>query len=267
MVIEKISSLQNPGIKRVVRLRTKKSREARGLTIVEGAREVSQALNAGLRFSCVYICREGLYRCDEALVSRLVEKGVKVFDTGCAVFGKLCYGDRTEGVLGLVEQPELTLEALKLSAAPLVLVMERVEKPGNLGAALRTADAAGVEALLVCDERTDIYNPNVIRASLGAVFAVPVVACTNKAALDFLRLKGARIFAAVVQAEAYYFDKDMTGAVAVIMGSEQEGLSDFWRRNADEQVRIPMQGKVDSLNVSVSAAVMVYESLRQRRRL
>ena len=267
MVIEKISSVQNAGIKRVVRLRTKKSREARGLTIVEGHREVGQALAAGLRFMCVYICREGLYHCDETLVGRLEAKGVKIFDTGCAVFGKMCYGDRAEGVLGLVEQPQVTLEGVKLGPAPLVLVMERVEKPGNLGAALRTADAAGVEALLVCDEKTDIYNPNVIRASLGAVFAVPTVACTNKEALAFLRARGIRTFAAVVQAEAYYFDRDMSGPSAIIMGSEQDGLSDFWRRNADEQVRIPMQGKVDSLNVSVSAAVMVYESLRQRRRL
>lgn len=264
-MIEKISSLQNAGIKRVARLRTKKSREARGLTIVEGAREVRQALNAGLRFSCAYICREGVYHCDEDLACELESKCVKVFDTGCSVFDKICYGDRTEGVLALVEHGELTLDQLKLSANPFIVVMESVEKPGNLGAVLRTCDGAGVEALLVCDERTDIYNPNVIRASLGAVFSVPTVSCTSKEAVEFLRARGVRIFAAVVQATEDYFNKDMSGACAIVMGSEQDGLSDLWRRSADENLRIPMLGKVDSLNVSVSAAVMVYEALRQRR--
>ncbi len=266
-MIEKISSVQNPGIKRVARLRTKKSREARGLTLVEGAREVRQALNAGLRFSCAYICREGVYHCDEALASELDAKGIKVFDTGCSVFDKICYGDRTEGVLALVEQPELTLDKLKFGAAPLVVVMESVEKPGNLGAVLRTCDGAGVDALLVCDERTDVYNPNVIRASLGAVFSVPTVSCTSKEAFEFLRAKGVRTFGAVVQATEYYFHKDLSGPCAIVMGSEQDGLSDFWRRSCDEQVRIPMLGKVDSLNVSVSAAVMVYEALRQRKHI
>ncbi|MFH0754416.1 MAG: RNA methyltransferase [Candidatus Omnitrophota bacterium] len=263
-MIEKISSLQNAGIKRVVRLRTKKSREARGLTIVEGNREVRQAFLAGLRFHSVYICREGVYRPDEVLVGQMEAAKVKIFDTGCSVFGKMAYGDRIDGILGLVEQPEVTLANLKLSAAALVVVMESVEKPGNLGAVLRTCDGAGVEALLVCDEKTDVYNPNVIRASLGAVFAVPTVSCSSREALDFLRARGIRVFAAVVQATEYYFEKDMSGPCAIVMGSEQDGLSDFWRRNADEMVRIPMRGKVDSLNVSVSAAVMVYEALRQK---
>ena len=263
-MIEKISSLQNAGIKRVVRLRTKKSREARGLTIVEGNREVRQAFLAGLRFHSVYICREGVYRLDEALVKEMEAFGVRIYDTGCSVFGKMAYGDRIDGILGLVEQPEITCADLKLSASPLVVVMESVEKPGNLGAVLRTCDGAGVEALLVCDEKTDVYNPNVIRASMGAVFAVPTVSCTNKEALEFLRGKGIRVFAAVVQATEFCFEKNMSGSCAIVMGSEQDGLSDFWRRSADEQVRIPMRGKVDSLNVSVSAAVMVYEALRQR---
>ena len=263
---EKISSVHNPGVKHVVRLRTKKSRDARGLTLVEGNREVRQALAAGLRFSCAYICRDGVYRCDEELVRELEEKHVRILETGCSVFDKICYGDRTEGVLALVEHPVLTLDQLKLSANPFIVVMESVEKPGNLGAVLRTCDGAGVDALLVCDERTDIYNPNIIRASLGAVFSVPTVSCTSKEAAEFLRSKGVKTFAAVVQATEYYFNKDMSGPCAIVMGSEQDGLSDFWRRSSDEQVRIPMLGKVDSLNVSVSAAVMVYESLRQRKR-
>lgn len=265
-MIERITSIQNPGIKRVARLRSKKSRDARGLTIVEGIREVRQALAAGLRFNGAYICREGVYHLDESLVAELDSRGVRIFDASCSVYSKISYGDRKEGVLALVEQPERTLATLSLSAAPLIVVMERVEKPGNLGAVLRTCDGAGVEALLVCDELTDIYNPNVVRTSLGAVFAVPTVSCTSREAIDFLRARGIRSFAAVVEASQEYFAKDLTGPCAIVMGSEQEGLSDQWKRSADEQVRIPMRGKVDSLNVSVSAAVMIYEAVRQRRK-
>lgn len=262
--MEKIISVQNPGIKRVARLRTKKTREAKGLTLVEGFREVRQALHAGLRFSCVYICREGVYHCSDEFIAELEAKNVKLFDCGCAVFDKMSYGDRKEGVMALVEQPVWTLETLKLSPKALVVVMERVEKPGNLGAVLRTADGAGVEAVLVCDELTDVYNPNVVRSSLGAAFTVPTVTCTNKEAVEFLRSKGIRTCAAVVQAEEYYFKKDLTGPVAIVLGSEQDGLSEFWRRHADENVRIPMIGKVDSLNVSVAGAIMLYEVVRQR---
>ena len=262
--MEKITSLQNSGIKRVVRLRTKKTREAKGLTIVEGVREVRQALNSGIRFAGVYVCREGVYHCPDELIAELEAKHIRIFDTVCSVYAKMCYGDRKEGVLALVEHPNHTLESLKVSNHSLVVVMERVEKPGNLGAILRTCDGAGVEALIVCDELTDIYNPNVVRSSLGAVFTVPSVTCSNKEALEFCRSKGIRILAAVVQAEDNYFKKDMSGSCAIVVGSEQEGLSDFWRRNSDEQVRIPMLGRVDSLNVSVSAAVMIYEAVRQR---
>ncbi len=262
--MEKITSVQNPGIKRVARLRTKKTREAKGLTLVEGIREVEQALHAGLRFSCVYICCDGVYHCPASLISELEAKHVKVFDCGCAVFDKMAYGDRKEGVVALVDQPVWTLDTLKLSASALVVVMERVEKPGNLGAVLRTADGAGVEAVLVCDELTDVYNPNVVRSSLGAAFTVPTVTCTNKEAVEFLKAKGIRTFAAVVQAEEFYFKKDLSGPVAIVLGSEQDGLSEFWRRHADENVRIPMMGKVDSLNVSVAGAIMLYEAARQR---
>lgn len=262
--MEKITSLQNSGIKRVVRLRTKKTREAKGLTIVEGIREVRQALRAGVRFAGAYVCREGVYHCPDDLIAEMEAKGVRVFDAVCSVYAKMAYGDRKEGALALVEQPEHTLAGLTLSASPLVVVMERVEKPGNLGAVLRTCDGAGVEALIVCDELTDIYNPNVVRSSLGAAFTVPTVACSNKEALEFFQAKGIRTFAAVVQSTEEYFKKGMSGPCAIVLGSEQDGLSDFWRRNADEKVRIPMKGSIDSLNVSVSAAVMIYEAVRQR---
>jgi TrmH family RNA methyltransferase len=263
--MEKITSPQNTGVKRIARLRSKKGRDAKNLTIVEGVREVRQALNAKLRLSCAYVCSDGVYRCSPEIIAELEAAKVKVFDTNCSVFGKMAYGDRTEGVLALVEPQEWTLASLKLSAQPLIVVLESVEKPGNLGAVLRTCDGAGVDAVIVCDEKTDVHNPNVVRASLGAIFSVPTVSCHGRDAVEFFKARGIRTFAAVVQAEKFYFDKDLRGPCAIVLGSEQEGLSEFWLNHADEKVRIPMAGKVDSLNVSVSAAVMVYEAVRQRR--
>jgi TrmH family RNA methyltransferase len=264
-MIEKITSVQNAGVKRVMRLRGKKGRDAKNLTIVEGVRELRQAFQAGLRIPAVYFCREGIYWCPVEFIAELEAKGLKLYDTSCTVFDKIVYGDRTEGILGLVEPPERKLDGLKLQKDPLVVVLESVEKPGNLGAVLRTADGAGADALIVCDEKTDLFNPNVIRASLGTIFSVPTVSCSNQAALQFLRGQGIKIIAAVVGAQEEYFKKDLKAGCAIVLGSEQDGLSDFWMKNADEKVCIPMSGKVDSLNVSVSAAVLVYEVVRQRR--
>ena len=264
MPIEKITSVQNEGIKRVVRLRDRRGREARGLTIVEGVREVRQAMRAGWTIQRAYVCRDGAYHCPRELTDELAAAGVTTLETTPEVYRKMCYGERTEGVLAVVEPVARTLEDLELSANPLVVVMESVEKPGNLGAVLRTCDGAGVDALVVCDERTDLFNPNIVRASLGAVFTVPVAACTSREAAEFLTARGIRSFAAVVQATGHYFEKDLSGPCAIVLGSEQDGLSDFWRQHATDQVRIPMRGKLDSLNVSVSAAIMIYEALRQR---
>jgi TrmH family RNA methyltransferase len=266
-MIEKITSPQNSGVKRVARLRAKKGRDAKNLTIVEGVREVRQAIGAGLRFACAYVCSEGIYRCPPEIVAELEGAKVKVFEASCSVYGKIAYGDRTEGVLALVEPRELRLTDLKLSEKPLVVVLESVEKPGNLGAVLRTCDGAGVDALIVCDERTDIHNPNVVRASLGTIFSVPTVSCSSREAVDFLKARGIRSFATVVQAGQFYYDTNLRQPCAIVLGSEQEGLSEFWLKNADEKVRIPMLGKADSLNVSVSAAVMIYEGVRQRKKL
>lgn len=261
---DKITSERNEGVKRLVRLRDRRGRDERGLTLVEGVREVRQAMRAGWVIQQVYVCCEGPYHCPQDLLDELAAAGIGTLETSDMVFRKICYGERTEGVLAVVEQAARTLADLELSANPLVVVMESVEKPGNLGAVLRTCDGAGVEALLVCDERTDVYNPNIVRASLGAVFTVPVVVCSSREAAAFLTTKGIRSFAAVVQASGHYFEKDLSGPCAIVLGSEQDGLSDFWRRQATEQVRIPMRGQLDSLNVSVSAAIMVYEAVRQR---
>ena len=245
-MIEKITSPQNFGVKRVVRLRGKKGRDAKNLTVVEGVRELRQAIQAGLRLIAVYFCREGVYQCTSEFVAELDAKGIKLFDTSCAVFDKIAYGDRKEGVLGLVQPPEYKLADLKLGPRPLIVVLESVEKPGNLGAVLRTADGAGADAVIVCDEKTDIHNPNVVRSSLGTIFSVPTVSCTSQEAAEFFRSHGIKTFAAIVGAKDEYFSKDLTGACAIILGSEQGGLSPFWIKHADEKVRIPMLGKVDS---------------------
>jgi RNA methyltransferase, TrmH family len=169
-----------------------------------------------------------------------------------------------EGIVALARQPDLGLKNLKLGQNSLLVIVEGVEKPGNLGAILRTCDAAGVDGLIVCDGRTDVYNPNVIRASLGAVFTVPVVACENQQALDFLRSHQIRVIGTFPDSKKSYLKADYSVPAAILLGSEQEGLSPFWRENADDQVLITMSGKVNSLNVSISAAIVIYEALRQR---
>ena len=171
----------------------------------------------------------------------------------------------TEGVIAEVRTPERRLEELALPEKPLVVVLESVEKPGNLGAVLRSADAAGADAVLVCDPLTDLWNPNLIRASIGAVFTVPCVACSSADAIAFLKARGIRILTAQLQDSSLYYDCDMTGGTALVMGTEATGLTDAWREAADAHIRIPMLGRLDSLNVSVSAAILLFEAVRQRR--
>jgi TrmH family RNA methyltransferase len=181
-----------------------------------------------------------------------------------AVFEKLSYRDNPDGWMGIFPIPHTSLNDLKLSRTPLLIVAESIEKPGNLGAMLRTADAAGVDALLVCDPRVDLWNPNVVRASRGAVFSVPTVECDNASALEWLMGRRMRVLAATPSADMMYSAVNMRGAIAIAVGTEDDGLSDFWMSKADVKVRIPMMGRVNSLNVSVSTALIVYEAVRQR---
>ena len=185
-------------------------------------------------------------------------------ETTLNVFQKITLGDRQEGLLGVCRFPQTTLKSLKLGKDPLCVVVESVEKPGNLGAILRTCDAAKADVLIVCGGLTEIYNPNTVRASLGAAFTVPAVAATNEEALEFLRSQKIRTFATFPDAKKYYTDSSLTGPAAIILGSEQDGLSDFWSKNTDEKIKIHLLGKVNSLNVAVCAAVVVYEAVRQR---
>jgi TrmH family RNA methyltransferase len=182
-----------------------------------------------------------------------------------AVFEKMSYRDNPDGWLAVFPIPHASLNELRLSDIPIVIVAESIEKPGNLGAILRTADAAHVDALLVCDPRADVWNPNVVRASRGTVFSVPVVECDNDSALEWLRSRKIRILAASPSADAIYSNVDMNEPLAIAVGTEDQGLTDFWMSKADVKVKIPMMGIVNSLNVSVSTALMVYEAVRQRR--
>lgn len=250
---EILSSPQNPKIKELLALeKESRERKARGLFVVEGRREFERAVAAGFEPVTVFV-REGeaeAASADFVVTSRLYEK--------------IAYRGGTEGIVAILRARETSLAQLHLSPTPLILVLESVEKPGNLGAVLRSADAAGVDAVLVCDPLTDLYNPNLVRASLGAVFSVPVVACTSEAACAWLKAHGIAILTAQLQDSERYYETDMVRPTALVFGTEDKGLSDFWREQADAHIRIPMAGMMDSLNVSVSAAVLAFEAVRQR---
>ena len=252
-MVEILSSPQNPKIKELLALETaSRERKARGLFVVEGRREFERAVAAGFEPVTVFV-REGepeACAADFLVTSRVYEK--------------IAYRGGTEGIVAVLRARETRLEDLRLSPSPLILVLESVEKPGNLGAVLRSADAAGVDAVLVCDPLTDLYNPNLIRASLGAIFSVPTVACTSEAACTWLKSRGIAILTAQLQDSELYYETDMVRPTALVFGTEDKGLSDFWRKQADTHIRIPMAGTMDSLNVSVSAAVLAFEAVRQR---
>ncbi len=264
----KITSLINPNVKRVVRLREHQARKAMGLTLVEGFREVATAQEAGVDFKEVWGCPQWLGdRRHKKLFQDFDRRKLPVYEVTQEVFAKISFGDRQEGILAVVKSPTLALSQLKLKKDPLVIVIEKVEKPGNLGAILRTADAAGAQAVIVADAATDLYNPNVIRASLGTVFTVPMAQSNNEATLQFLKEKEIRICSTLPRAKDFYTQADLQGALAIVVGSEPEGLSSFWVENADLQVKIPMRGAADSLNVATTASIVIYEALRQRSKI
>jgi TrmH family RNA methyltransferase len=253
-----ITSLHNPKIKYIVKLREdKRQRQRDGVMLVEGYDELILALGSGLKPQSLLTAPE--------LVSRSIDiPSADVTTVTRAVFEKISYRDNPDGWLGIFPIPKITLDDLKLNDMPLVIVAESVEKPGNLGAILRTADAADVDALLVCDPRVDLWNPNVVRASRGAVFTVPTVEIDSPTALAWLKSKNMRVLAATPSAEVLYTSVELNQPIALAVGTEDEGLTDFWMQNADIKVLIPMMGKVNSLNVSIATALIAYEAVRQR---
>jgi TrmH family RNA methyltransferase len=268
MKTERITSAQNPKFKHLLTLQEKsRARREEGLFVVEGRRELEHALEAGFRARTLFV-RETDVPALEGLMASAghANPDCLAVTLPSPLYAKAAYREGTEGILAVMEARTLRLEDLILSEAPLVVVLESVEKPGNLGAVLRSADAARADAVIVCDPLTDLWNPNLIRASLGGIFTVPTVCATSEAAIAWLRTHGIRILTAQLQDSSWYYDIDMTGGTALVMGTESTGLTDIWRAAADAHIRIPMLGRLDSLNVSVSAAILLFEAVRQRNR-
>ena len=261
-----LTSPANPKIKYVVKLRTCSVREETGEMIVEGFRECRRALDNGYRPNSIFICPE-LYLKNEnedRLVSDAAAAGADVFLCSRPAFLKMAYKDRPDGLLMTGPHVAKTLDRLVPPPNALVIVAESIEKPGNLGTILRSADAAHAAAVIVCDRTTDVHNPNVVRASTGTMFSVPIVEASSEDAVRWLKARGFKILAATPHAEKLHFEVDLTGNVAIAVGAEQYGLTAAWMDQADLRVRIPMLGLADSLNVSAATTILVYEAVRQR---
>lgn len=257
--MEIISSSSNPKIKALLALQQKSSqRREEGLFVVEGTRELEHCLEAGFSVDSIFLCPD-IFR-----GSALPLQCDRIFEVSKDVYSRIACREGTEGIVAEVRYRSIALDDIVLRDNPLVIVLESVEKPGNLGAVLRSADAAGADAVLVCDPLTDIYNPNLIRASIGAAFTVPTVACTSEDAVNWLKKNKIKIFTAQLQDSQWYYDTDMKQGTAIVMGTESTGLTEVWRKAADSHIRIPMLGRLDSLNVSVSAAILLFEAVRQR---
>ncbi len=258
--MEQITSAQNPKIKLLLELQQKSSvRRQHGLFVVEGRREIERCINSGYQVDTLFWCPE-IFGTEEPQV-----EGARLFQVTTDIYNKVAYRGGTEGVIAEVNVRQQTLKDLKLQKRSLVVVMESVEKPGNVGAILRTADAANADAVIVCDPLTDLYNPNLIRASVGAFFSVPCVACTSEECIKWLKENGIQILTAQLQDSCFYYESDMVRSTAIVVGTEATGLTDQWRQAADAHIRIPMLGIGDSLNVSVSAAILMFEAVRQRQ--
>lgn len=260
-----IASAANPRIRAAANLRDRRARDDAGLTIVDGGREVRRAVEAGVAVEEAFVC-EALVRTDDAraAVGALEASGARIWTTSEAAFMKVAFGERAEGVVAVVRIPSTHLDALRIPEDPLLVVLEAVEKPGNLGAVLRSADGAGADALILADPRTDPFNPNAIRASAGTAFTVPIATGSSAEAQEWLRGQAVRVVAARVDAATDVWDTDLTGPLAIALGSETDGLSAAWSANDVTAVRLPMLGIAESLNVSVAAAVLLYEARRQR---
>lgn len=264
-----LSSLQNPRVKDVMHLRNKSERDETDKFLIEGYRELLRATDAGLPIETLFYCPELFLGTNEnALIQRLQKRGTQLLSCTTAVFHKMAYRDRPDGLLAIAKQKHLTLDQLwsllSKKASPLLVVAEAIEKPGNLGTILRSADAAGADGLIVCDRCTDIHNPNVVRASVGTLFTVPVVEAPGLETLHWLQSHGFTILAASPHADYVFTEAPMQGPLAIVMGTEQLGLSKHWMDNATLQVKIPMHGVADSLNVAMATTLLLYEAIRQR---
>jgi len=258
-----ITSLQNPKIKEVVKLRDRRPRDETGLFIIEGYRELKRALDAGRPIQTLYYCPELFLGSNEGALRNQCKEAVQIECTK-EVFAKISYRDRPDGLLAVAPQVHLRLSDLKLKKNPFLLVAESIEKPGNLGTILRSCDAAGVDAVIVCDPTTDIHNPNVVRSSVGTLFTLPVIEASSEETLAYLKEHGIAVLAATPHAKSEFTQTDLKVPLAIVVGTEQYGLSENWMKNADISVRIPMFGIADSLNVASATTILLYEVVRQR---
>ena len=265
MIRPLITSVQNQRIKDAVKMRDRRQRQRAGKCLVDGTREIGRAMEAGIELTEVFFCEE---LCQNREATHLLDaiRNTQLALQPCTldVFAKLAFGDRAEGIVAIAETPRRTLVELTLQRDALVAVLVGIEKPGNVGAMLRSADGAGVDAVIVADGATDLYNPNCIRASLGTVFGLPVCEARSVEVLAWLRSRESRMLAARVDGAIAYTQADYRGPVAIVLGSEASGLSDEWQAADIQAIQLPMKGIADSLNVSATAAVLFYEALRQR---
>lgn len=264
-----LTSVHNPRVKAALRLRDRPARNKTDLFLIEGYRELLRAVDGAWSVDHLFICPDLFLGSNESfLIERLKERGTKIFHCSESIFKKLSYRDRPDGLLAVALQQHLSCsdldKLLKHNPEPLLFVAEAIEKPGNLGTILRSSDAAGVDALIVCDACTDIYNPNVVRASVGTLFTVPVVESRSEELIRWLQEREIPILAATPHATAEFTQISMKGPLAIVVGTEQLGLSTVWEEAATVRVRIPMRGVADSLNVAMAATLLLYEAVRQR---
>jgi TrmH family RNA methyltransferase len=259
-----ITSLHNPDVRNAILIGEKqRERKMQGLFMIEGCREAGLAAAAGYVVNSAYYCPEILAK-EKALEILCLSDDLRLNEVSREVYNRMAYRKDAEGLICVAETRDLTPFELKLPSNPLVLVIESVEKPGNLGAVMRTADAAGLHAVIICDKHTDIYNPNAIRSSIGCVFTVPLATATSEETLQWLKCNSIEYFPASLEAGRLYHECAFTGPTAFIMGTESTGLSAVWTNEKEKLIKIPMLGRIDSMNVSVSAAILVFEAMRQR---
>ena len=261
---EVIASLQNPKVKNTLLLHKTRGRKKQNLFLVEGKKEVSRAINAGYAFKRIFICQE-IFDADTQEFFNIENLPTEVIYVTLQVYAHMAYRKESEGIIGWAIPQSHELEKIKLSENPIILVVDAIEKPGNLGAIIRTADAAGIDALIISDTRTDIYNPNVVRSSLGALFTTQIGVGNAEEVVKWLKKNSVSIFCTALTASRLYTDIDFKQPSAIVMGAEATGLSETWLSQSDQNIIIPMRGVVDSMNVSVSAGIVLFEAVRQRK--
>ncbi|TDP01619.1 TrmH family RNA methyltransferase [Flavobacterium sp. 245] len=260
--MKQITSVQNPFIKSLVLLQEKsKARKQTGTFLIEGQREISLAIKGGYEIETVLFLPELI---SEKEINKLIQNPFQIIEINKEVYQKLAYRDTTEGILAIAKTKSLKLSDLKLSENPLILVVESLEKPGNIGAVLRTADAANLDAVLIANPKSDLYNPNIVRSSVGCLFTNQIATGTSEEIIAFLKEKKINFYSATLQNSTSYHTQNFTAPTALVVGTEATGLTQQWRDEATQNIIIPMQGEIDSMNVSVAAAILIFEAKRQR---